>query len=154
MDEVTEVVVDRKVIGGFRRRALAAYPREIIEQIVGRVVGTQARIFALRDLEYQATRKNIFMDEDANPMTEDGDEDGYEVLGTIHTHPQDTVTPSETDWRSMRDDGEMLMGICAIRKTDKRRFVTFAFYATHGAQLQLTISEAERKPRNKRAATA
>ncbi len=144
MEDLAEVVVDRKVLEGFKRRALVAYPREIIEQIVGRLVGPQARIFAFRELEYRATRQQVIMDEDANPMTEGGDESRFEILGTIHTHPQDTVEPSELDWQSMHEDGEIIMGICAIRRTAKRRFVSFAFYGASRAQLQLTISEEER----------
>lgn len=144
MNHFAEVVVDRKVLEGFKRRALAAYPREVIEQIVGRVVGTQARIFAFRELEYQSTRLQVIMDEDANPMTEGGDESTFEILGTIHTHPQDTVEPSELDWQSMHEDGELVMGICAIRKTAKRRFVSFAFFGSEQKQLQLTISEDEK----------
>lgn len=144
MNHLAEVVVDRKVLEGFKRRALAAYPREVIEQIVGRVVGTQARIFAFRELEYQSTRQQVIMDEDANPMTEGGDESTFKILGTIHTHPQDTVEPSELDWQSMHDDGELVMGICAIRKTAKRRFVSFAFFGSEQTQLQLTISEDEK----------
>lgn len=143
MNHLAEVVVDRKVLEGFKRRALGTYPREIIEQIVGRVVGTQARIFAFRELEYQATRQQVIMDEDANPMTEGGDESKFEILGTIHTHPQHTVEPSELDWQSMHEDGELVMGICAIRKTAKRRFVSLAFFGSERTQLQLTISEDE-----------
>lgn len=152
MQELAEVMVDHKVLEGFKRRALAAYPREIIEQLVGRIVGQQARIFAFRDLEYEATRSSVIMDDDANPMTEGGDEVRFEILGTIHTHPQDTVEPSEIDWESMREDNELLMGICAIRKTAKRRFVSFAFFGTGRNQLQLTISEVERPVQRRRAA--
>ncbi len=144
MEDLAEVVVDRKVLAGFKHRALASYRREIIEQIVGRIVNSQARIFAFRELEYQATRSQVIMDDDANPMVEGGDEMQFQILGTIHTHPQDTVDPSELDWKSMQDDGELVMGICAIRKTAKRRFVTFAFFSAERAQLQLTISEEER----------
>lgn len=144
MNGIAEVVVDRKVLEGFKRRALKAYPREVIEQLVGRIVGPQARIFAFRELEYQATRSRVIMDEDANPMTEGGDEVQFEILGTIHTHPQDTVEPSELDWQSMNEDGEVVMGVCAIRKTEKRRFVSFAFYRNDRTQLQLTIAEEER----------
>lgn len=50
MEEVSEVVVDRKVLASFKRRALKAYPCEILEQVVGRIVGSQARIFGFRDL--------------------------------------------------------------------------------------------------------
>lgn len=143
MPKVTEVVVDRKVLGAFKRRALKAYPREILEQVVGKMVGTQARIFAFRDLEYQASTSAVVMDDDVNPMTEGEEGMHFSILGTIHTHPQDTVEPSELDWQTMRHDGELVMGVCAIRKTAKRRFVSFAFFNRAREHVQLTIAEAE-----------
>ncbi len=143
MKEVTEVVVDRKVLGSFKRRALKAYPCEILEQVVGKIVGTQARIFAFRDLEHEGSRTAVLMDDDVNPMTEGGAGARFCILGTIHTHPQDTVQPSDLDWQTMRQDGELVMGICAIRKAAKRRFVSFAFFNPLREQVQLTIAEAE-----------
>ena len=142
MPKVTEVVVDRKVLGAFKRRALKAYPREILEQVVGKMVGTQARIFAFRDLEHQASKSAVVMDDDVNPMTEGEEGMRLSILGTIHTHPQDTVEPSELDWQTMRQDGELVMGVCAIRKTAKRRFVSFAFFNRIREHVQLTIAEA------------
>src|SRR5512140_3083718 len=101
MDEVAEIVVDRRVLGSFKRRALKAYPREILEQVVGKIVGHQARIFAFRDLEYEASKNLVVMESDVNPMTENEDGMHLSILGTIHTHPQNTVEPSDLDWRSM-----------------------------------------------------
>ncbi len=143
MSKVTEVVVDRKVLGSFKRRALQAYPREILEQIVGKMVGAQARIFAFRELEHQASKSAVLMDDDVNPMTEGEEGLRFSILGTIHTHPQDTVEPSELDWQTMRQDGELVMGVCAIRKTARRRFVSFAFFNRIRENVQLTIAEAE-----------
>ncbi len=143
MEEVTEAVVDRKVLASFKRRALKAYPREILEQVVGKIVGAQARIFAFRDLEHQASRSGVVMDDDVNPMTEGEEGMRFTILGTIHTHPQDTIEPSDLDWQSMRQDGELVMGVCAIRKTAKRRFVSFAFFNRNREHIQLTIAEAE-----------
>lgn len=143
MPKVTEVVIDRKVLGAFKRRALKAYPREILEQAVGKIVGTQARIYAFRDLEHQASTSAVVMDDDVNPMTEGKEGMRLTILGTIHTHPQDTVEPSELDWQSMSQDGELVMGVCAIRKTAKRRFVSFAFFNRVQENVQLTIAEAE-----------
>ncbi|MBZ5647092.1 MAG: Mov34/MPN/PAD-1 family protein [Acidobacteriia bacterium] len=141
MEELAEVVVDRKVLDSFKRRALKVYPQEIFEQVVGRISGPQARIFAFRDLEHVAKNGNVYTDDDMNPMTEGEDESRFEILGTIHTHPQDTVEPSDLDWETMQKDGELVMGICSIRKTAKRRFVSFAFYSSSKVHLQLTISE-------------
>lgn len=82
------------------------------------------------------------MDDDVNPMTDGDGERRLSILGTIHTHPQDTAEPSDLDWQ-MREDGELVMGVCSIHKTSKRRFVSFAFYNRSQEHVQLTIAEAE-----------
>jgi proteasome lid subunit RPN8/RPN11 len=144
MAELAEVVVDRKILNSFKHRALKVYPREIFEQIVGRVSGSQARIFGFRDLEHEADSRTVIIDEDMNPMTEGEDEKRFDILGTIHSHPQDTTEPSELDWQTMKTDGELVMGICSIRKTAKRRFVAFAFFGRDRQQLQLTVGEEDK----------
>lgn len=141
MTELTEVVVDRKVLDGFKRRALNVYPLELMELVVGRVVERQVRVFAFQAIEHEATERDITLDDDVNPMTEGEDTRRYDILGTIHSHPMDTVEPSPLDWSSMKEDGELIMGVCSIRKTTRRRFVSFAFFNRKREQLQLTISE-------------
>ncbi len=141
MEGLTEIVVDRKVLDGFKRRALKAYPLELLEQVVGRIVGSQARVFAFQAIEHEATKRDITLDDDVNPMTEGEDVRRFDILGTIHSHPLDTVEPSPLDWSSMKEDGELVMGVCSIRKTARRRFVSFAFFKRNKEQLQLTISE-------------
>lgn len=141
MPELREVIVDRKVLDAFKRRALKLYPLEFLEQMVGRVIDGQARIYAFRELEHEATRFEVTIDEDMDPMTEGADDIRYDIIGTIHTHPQSTIEPSDIDWDAMSRDRELVMGICAIRKTLKRRFVSFAFYNANRTQLQLTIAE-------------
>ena len=141
MAELAEVVVDRKVLDGFKRRALKVYPLELLEQVVGRVVEGQARVFAFQAIEHEATERDITLDDDVNPMTEGEDHKRFDILGTIHSHPMDTVEPSRLDWSSMKEDGEFVMGVCSIRKTERRRFVSFAFFNRKREQMQLTISE-------------
>lgn len=141
MAELTEVVVDRKVLDGFKRRALKVYPLELLEQVVGRVVEGQVRVFAFQAIEHEATERDITLDDDVNPMTEGEDQKRFDILGTIHSHPMDTVEPSRLDWSSMKEDGEFVMGVCSIRKTARRRFVSFAFFNRKQEQMQLTISE-------------
>ncbi len=141
MPELTEIVVDRKVLDGFKRRALKVYPLDLLEQVVGRIVENQVRVFAFQAIEHEATRRDITLDDDVNPMTEGEDTRRYDILGTIHSHPMDTVEPSSLDWSSMKEDGELIMGVCSIRKTAKRRFVSFAFFNRKHEQMQLTISE-------------
>ncbi len=141
MVELTEIVVDRKVLEGFKRRALRKYPLELLEQVVGRVSGEQVRVFAFQAIEHEATERDITLDDDVNPMTEGEDAKRFDILGTIHSHPMDTVEPSPLDWSSMKEDGELVMGVCSIRKTLKRRFVSFAFFNRQKNQMQLTVSE-------------
>src|SRR5512147_2721060 len=99
METLTEVLVDRKVLDAFKRRALELYPREFLEQIVGRVVGTQVRVYAFRELEHEATKWEVVIDEDLDPMTEGEDTRHFDILGTIHTHPQSTIEPSDDGHR-------------------------------------------------------
>src|SRR5512147_3131372 len=73
MEGLTEIVVDQKVLDGFKRRALKVYPLELLEQVVGRIVGPQARVFAFQAIEHEATRRDITLDDDVNPMTEGED---------------------------------------------------------------------------------
>ena len=141
MAELREVIVDRKVLDAFKRRALKLYPREFLEQMIGRVVDNQVRIYAFRELEHEATRFEVTIDEDLDPMTEGEGDTRYDILGTIHTHPQSTIEPSDIDWEAMQRDRELVMGICAIRKTVKRRFVSFAFYNRDKELMQLTVAE-------------
>ena len=70
MGELTEVIVDRKVLDGFKRRALKVYPLELLEQVVGRIAGSQVRVFAFQAIEHEATERDITLDDDVNPMTE------------------------------------------------------------------------------------
>jgi proteasome lid subunit RPN8/RPN11 len=144
MAELTEILVDRNVLEAFKRRALKLYPKEFLEQIVGKVVGSQVRIYAFRELEHEATRFEVVIDEDLDPMSEGEGDTPYDILGTIHTHPQSTIEPSDIDWNAMARDRELVMGVCAIRKTAKRRFVSFAFYNSTKKLLQLTIAEDQR----------
>jgi len=141
MEELTEVIVDREVLDGFKRRTLKVYPLELLEQVVGRIVGTRVRVFAFQAIEHEATDRDITLDDDVNPMTEGEEPKRFDILGTIHSHPMDTVEPSQLDWSSMKEDGELVMGVCSIRKTTRRRFVSFAFFNRQKTQLQLTISE-------------
>lgn len=145
MAELREVIIDRKVLEAFKRRALKLYPLEFLEQIIGRIIDGQARIYAFRELEHEATRFEVTIDEDLDPMTEGEGDTRYDIMGTIHTHPQSTIEPSEIDWEAMKRDRELVMGICAIRKTTKRRFVSFAFYNRDREQLQFTVAEANGK---------
>ncbi len=145
MEAATEIVIDQKVLEGFKRRALKLYPREFIEQIVGRIVDHEVRIYAFREFEHQATRYEVVIDEDMDPMTEGDEDKRYQILGTIHTHPQASIEPSDIDWEAMARDDELVMGICAIRKTAKRRFVSFAFYSRNKSLMQLTIGEPDAK---------
>lgn len=64
MAELREVIVDRKVLDAFKRRALKLYPKEFLEQMIGRVVDNQVRIYAFRELEHEATRFEVTIDED------------------------------------------------------------------------------------------
>lgn len=137
-----QVLIDKSVLNAFKRRALRRYPNELLEIALGKVEGEAVHIYAFEQIEHTATDRSIEMDDDAHP-TQDQDEYEHTILGTVHSHPDDDFRPSLLDKRSAKKDGEIVYGICAIRKsTSGRRLVSWGFWsgATHHL-LELVIAE-------------
>lgn len=133
------VLIDRKVLDGFKRRALRRHPNEYIEEVWGRVRGDELQIFSLNPISIQsASPENI----EYECSAECGERsENLRLLGTIHTHIHpDPAEPSRIDLKSHKEEGELLMGIMSVKKTAKRRFSSTAFYAGR-KKLELLISE-------------
>ena len=137
------VIVDRRVLDGFKRRSLRRYPSEFIEIILGKIRESDVYLYALEEFEHTATDRNIETDDDAHPA-QDQDDYRHKILGTIHSHPEDDFRPSLLDKRTAKQDGEVIYGILAIRKKGSRRFVSWGFWEGEShKQLELVISEQE-----------
>lgn len=133
------VLIDRKVLDGFKRRALRKHPNEYIEEVWGRVRGEEMQVFSLNKVKIKsADSENV----DYECSGDCGDRDqNLKLLGTIHTHIYpDPAEPSRIDLKNFHEEEELLMGIMSVKKTSNRRFSTTAFYAGR-KKLELLISE-------------
>jgi proteasome lid subunit RPN8/RPN11 len=140
---IFEVVVDKKVLASFRRRALKAYPNEYIETIWGKLKGNTAYVFVFHAMEHEATPVAIKLDSEHEHHEEESMSSTMELLGTIHTHPgKDSIPfPSETDIQTHLSEAEPIMGIMAINKRGKRRFTSVNFFCGSGKPVLTTIAE-------------
>lgn len=117
---ITQVVVDRKVVDGFRRRAIAKYPNEWMESVWGHVDGNTAFVHILLEADIHDAGPDSI---DYDGEREKPDElEGAIWLGTIHSHPGFVdASPSEGDWDAGYKEGELLSIICSIKKDVRGR---------------------------------
>jgi proteasome lid subunit RPN8/RPN11 len=133
-----EVVIDRRLLDRFKSRCLKVYPREFLEGLWGRVNGRTIEIHAMQPVDHKVRRMSV----DYTLEAEIGEQDnGLVHLGTIHSHTGSCeCAPSELDLKSARADREIVMGICAIRLRNGRKFTSFGFFRGK-RQLELRVSE-------------
>ena len=140
MPAISEVVVDRRVYDRFKRRAFDHYPKEYAEQLWGRVDGTRALVDIFQPVELtKQTRNEVDFDFDQPCGTEHS---GLTLLGSIHTHPAEFfgTTPSDDDIKAAAVEREIVWGICAIRKTAKRRFAACRFWSA-ASEVEFVVAE-------------
>jgi len=139
--QIHTVVVDRKILDGFKRRAMKHYPKEYAEQLWGAIKRRRAHIYVIEpfDLDSQ-TKGSVDFDFDQQCGTEHGE---FMLLGSIHTHPApyDGTEPSDADIVEAEREKEIVWGIMAIRKTAKRHFFGCRFWSNSGGEIELLFSE-------------
>lgn len=142
--EILRVVIDKEILGGFKGRALRKYPLEYAEDLWGFLEGNTAYVTAIQGVFVNEA------DEDGVDFDSSGEYGetvaGQTLLGTIHTHPADRCSPSDPDIDSAQESpAEKVMMICAINKVGKRRYVSFGAFQPNGHQIELAISEKDRR---------
>jgi proteasome lid subunit RPN8/RPN11 len=118
-----KVQVARSVLDGFRKRALKKYPSEYMETIFGRISGQVIQILAFYPIEHEGTPGRCAYYAAAMEEQQDGTDCPPKMkwLGTIHSHPEGSSTPSDADWETAREDGEVISGIYQILPSLKRK---------------------------------
>ena len=126
-----KVNVSQDVLSRFRRRALRRYPKEYMETIWGRVRGGEAYIYAFHPIKHAGDRESL--EYEPVDIEEQRDEEAplekMIFLGTIHTHPDSDIEPSQADWETARVDGDTVIGICQIVMNKGRRAARIRFYS-------------------------
>jgi len=126
-----KVNVSQDVLSSFRRRALRRYPKEYMETIWGQVKGGEGYIYAFHPIEHKSDNESIEYEpvEIEEQRDEEAPLEKMILLGTIHTHPDGSIEPSQSDWETARVDGDMLIGICQIVMSKGRKSSRVRFYS-------------------------
>lgn len=100
-----------------------------METIWGKVKGGEVYIYAFHPIKHRGDSESIEYEpvDIEEQREEEAPLEKMILLGTIHTHPDSSIEPSESDWETARVDGDMLIGICQIvigkgRKSSRVRF--------------------------------
>ena len=130
MSDKFEIVVDRRVLQGFVRRALKRYPREYAEALWGSINSHVINIKACLGIDHEGTRNSVdYESEELQEQEQEAREQKLLLLGTIHSHPgTKDCSPSEDDWVFAKDDGELIAGVCAIWLVKQRRRTRTIFW--------------------------
>ncbi len=126
-----KVNVSQDVLSSFRRRALRRYPKEYMETIWGRVKGGEAYIYAFHPIKHESDKESVRYEpvEIEEQRDEEAPLEKMILLGTIHTHPDSGIEPSQSDWETARVDGDLLIGICQIVMSKGRKSSRVRFYS-------------------------
>jgi proteasome lid subunit RPN8/RPN11 len=142
---IREVVIYRKVLDHFKRRALRKYPREYGRMLWGTVEGETVYVCMTAPAQVcdgDEDSLELVADEAYGEPVDDGE---VILLGSIHTHPDAYCEPSDEDVQDAKDEGEIVFGICGIQKSETgrpRRYTSFAFFeGATGKPIELTVAE-------------
>lgn len=131
--EIKEILVDKALLDGFKRRAYKHLPNEHLEVLIG-IVNTEKQTLTLTSLlqvPYKATPDEVETEEFEAPEG---------MLGAIHSHPDGAGSPSEEDITYAKGE---IIGICAISQRGKRKHTSFSFWRVSATPIELTIIEDE-----------
>ena len=138
---VTEVLVDRSILAGFERRALAPYPKEHAEQLWGSIKKGTATVLLSEPVELDESKKNeaVFNFDHAPGTTHAG----MTLLGSAHSHPSAyaNLEPTKDDLKSAVTEKELVWAICSIAKKKTRKLIGWQFFDQHGKKLDLIVGQ-------------
>lgn len=137
------IQVDRRVLKGFRQRALKKYPLEHLETIFGFVKSNVIHIVSFCPIDHDSKPDRCeYLVADIEEQRDKEDFPEYrklQLLGTIHSHPDAPGEPSEADWQTSRIDGDLVSGIYQIlpRKRGQRKYGKVKFFADPVQELEI-----------------
>ena len=118
---IVRVMIDKKLLGEFKKKAIKAYPSELMNTLWGRVEGDSVIIHHLRDVEQQASNDKVeaFVSDMVSPISQTAEQ----YLGSLHSHPDcGDPSPSYQDWLNAYNCGERVFGVMSLVKGPSGRF--------------------------------
>lgn len=130
--ELTEIIVEKSLLDGFKRRCYKQLPNEHLEVLRGTIdEAGVATVTGLMKVPYRATPEEVETEFYDSPEDE---------IGTLHSHPDGAGSPSDEDINELKGS---IIGICAISQRGKRKYTSFSFWQVSASPIDLTIVEDE-----------
>ncbi len=156
---IQRIVVHKSLIDSFKKKAVKAMPHEIIVAVLGKIVKNELHIYATDTLEVETSivgaRRMMLQYNQPEEEIEAGTTLKY--YGTLHSHPNSTVEPSNVDkadfvekfngeesihagieYEYLRDE---IMGIMSLRRKKSVVHYSLVFYNIDFEPIELIISE-------------
>ena len=162
---IQQVIIHKRLVDEFKRRALAAMPYEHIVAVMGRQQGETLYVHALDVLDVYSNVSNDKEIAISYQQPEEEIEAGttLKYFGTLHSHPNRALRPSKADIKDFREGpnsdfyskgtwhGETLrdeiMGIMRVNKNKKVNQWGMVFYNIDLSPVELLIAENKRGPK-------
>lgn len=147
-EHIDRVIIDQAVLNAFKRRSVKCYPKEHIEALLGIFKNKILYIHVIEPLEKGTATKEYCS---YWPPEEEFEyeEMPLKYYGTIHTHPNYDMDPSDEDWESSfnthkEDLCDLIMGISHISIKGTRRFFGFTFYDMNKKIIDFVVAEGKK----------
>jgi proteasome lid subunit RPN8/RPN11 len=114
-----KIFIDKDEVKKLKQRMLKAYPNERIELMWGKFKKPdEFHIFIFDSIPHKGKRRSVdHAPEELNISSDHASTMGLTLLGSIHSHPDcEDCSPSEFDYDSGIEEGEVISGIATINK--------------------------------------
>lgn len=141
------------MLDGYKKRAIASYPSELLETLWGRIEGDTAIIERVLPVEQVASHDAVSAN-DEDIMAPAKKARGVMLLGTIHSHPDSQdASPSEADWEDSYRNGEHIFGVCRIAMKGSKPISRISFWESRPLVRVAHPRTSRRKVKNDRNTT-
>lgn len=160
---IQRIIVHKSLIDSFKKKAIKAMPHEIIVAVLGKLVNDELHIYAFDEIEVEdsivGSKRMVLKYWQPEEEMEAGTTLKY--FGTLHSHPNCTVEPSEIDkkyfieifnaeeflhegfeWEYLHDE---IMGIMSLKSRSKVVQYGLAFYNVDFEPIEVIISETKKE---------
>lgn len=119
-----KVVIDKRVLAGFRRRAWRKFPKEHMEALFGRIYKDTIHITLFYDFPHKSSVWHCSYDQDEiEALRVEAEHLGLKYLGGIHTHTglKTCEHMSPIDHITSLSDGDPISGILYLTRSGRSR---------------------------------